>query len=393
MSGCFQTIETSSDSEQASTIEASETSRNCIKNYNPETDYFPDKTDLKYAKGFSVDYHKHYKVVTVKDPWNPEKDKFKYVLFQCGTPAPEGFDDAEIIEIPIESVVALSTTYLSHLDALNLVDRLTGVQDAKNITTPSIRQKIDSGEVVEVARERNVDIEQILALNPDLIVTFGLGTTEAETYSKLLEAGFDVTVNSEYLENTPLGRAEWLKFTALFFNREAKAARIFSEIDREYNRIANLVKTVEERPTVVTEFNYQGTWFVPGGESYVAKFLEDAGADYFWKDNKSTASIPLDFEVVYDVAAAADFWLNVDRNWETKEDAIEDDPRYGNFTAWQTGQIYNYTARVNEHGGNDYWESGVLNPHLILSDLVTIFHPELLPDTEKVYYEKLESRS
>ncbi|OAB61038.1 ABC transporter substrate-binding protein [Leptolyngbya valderiana BDU 20041] len=392
--GCLKTVEPSPTATETSTSDrTSEDRKTCVADYNSDLDYFPDKATIEYAKGFEVDYHKNYKVVTVRDPWNLEKEPFQYVLVQCGTPVPEEFKNSEIIEIPVRSVAALSTTYLSHLDALNLVDRLTGVQDAKTVSTPSIRQRIDSGDIIEVAYNRTIDIEGILALNPDLIVTFGVEATDSESYAKLLEAGFDVAVNSEYLENAPLGRAEWLKFTALFFNREADAERIFSDIARDYNRIAELTKTVEDRPTVFTEFNYQGTWFVPGGESYVAKFLEDAGADYLWKDTDSTASLPLDFEVVYDVAADADFWLNVDRNWDTKEDAIADDPRYRNFEAWQTGQIYNYTARVNEYGGNDYWESGVLNPNVILADLVTIFHPELLPNTEKVYYEKIDGDS
>ncbi len=363
---------------------------NCVSDYNQNIDYFPDKADIKYAKGFEVEYRDNYKIVTVKNPWKGADVSFQYILIQCGTPIPEGFDRAQIVRVPVESVVTLSTTYLGHLDRLKLLDRLVGVSDAKKINTPGVIAKLENNELAEVGTNHTLNIESILNLNPDLTLTFGTGNPQFDSHPKLLEANLNVALNAAYVENSPLGRAEWIKFTALFFNQEAKAEQIFAEVDREYHRIAKRVRDIEDRPTVFTGFNRNGTWYVPGGQSYVAQFLADAGADYLWKDNPERGSIPLDFEVVYDKAVDADFWVKVSQDWQTKSDVVGADPRYANFAAWKSDRIYNNTARVNPHGGNDYWESGVVNPHIILADLVKIFHPEVLDDTEKTYYQKLD---
>ncbi|MBP0001992.1 MAG: ABC transporter substrate-binding protein [Cyanobacteria bacterium SID2] len=362
----------------------------CVSNYDPKTDYFPNKVSIDRAEGFSIEYKNNYKIVTVLNPWKDAEITFQYVLVQCGTPIPKRFDRSQIIEVPVRSVVALSTTYLPHLDKLNLVDRIAGVRDFKQINTQSVIEKIEAKQIAEVGRDRTIDIETILNLNPDIVMTFGTGRSNHDSHPKLREAGLNVALNAEYLENSPLGRAEWLKFTAVFFNRDAEAEAIFTEIEKEYNRIVELVRNVKNRPTVFTGFSYDGTWYVPGGKSYVARFLTDAGASYLWQENPSTGSIPLDFEVVYDKASEAEFWLNFSQSWQTKANAIEDDPRYGSFSAWQLDRMYNNTARVNQYGGNDYWESGIVNPHLVLTDLVKIFHPELMPESEMIYYQKLD---
>jgi iron complex transport system substrate-binding protein len=363
---------------------------NCVSDYNRQVDYFPNKANIKYAQRFEVEYRNNYKIVTVKNPWKGAGVSFQYVLVQCGTPIPEGFDRDRIIRVPVESAVALATPYLAHLDRLQLLDRLVGVSNAKRINTPGVVAKLKTNEIAALGTNPALNIEAILNLNPDLILTFGMGNAQFDTHPKLLEANLNVALNAAYLETSPLARAEWIKFTALFFNREAKAEQIFAEIDREYHRIAKRVRDIKDRPTALAGFNRNGTWYVPGGQSYFARLLADAGADYLWKDNSERGSIPLDFEAVYNKAVNADIWLNVSQAWQTKSDVVDADSRYAHFAAWQGDRIYNNTARVNPHGGNDYWESGVVNPHIILADLVKIFHPEVLDETEKTYYQKLD---
>jgi len=364
----------------------------CVRNYDPSADYFPDKADTTHAAGFTIDYRGHYKVVTVLEPWQDADRGFEYVLVQCGTPVPDGFEAAQVVTVPVRSIVALSTTHLAHLDRLGVVDRLVGTGSADHISTPSVRDRLDRGAAIEVTRNLATNIEAIIGLAPDLVMTHSIGDPEGDVHPVLSAAGLAVVLNAEYVEKSPLGRAEWLKFTAAFFNREAEANALFAAIEREYRAVADRAAAIApgDRPMVVSGFSYQGTWYVPGGESYAARLFSDAGADYPWSETPMSVTIPLDFEAVYDRAGAADIWLNGDPAWRTPTDAIADDPRYGEFRALAAGRYYSHTARTNSTGGNDYWETGPIEPHLVLADLVQIFHPELLPDRELVYYETLE---
>ncbi|TAE55960.1 MAG: ABC transporter substrate-binding protein [Nostocales cyanobacterium] len=366
------------------------TNNTCIQNYNPNQDYFPNKAKINYATGFAVEYHNHYKVVNIKNPWQNAKTQFQYVLVQCGTPTPPGFNQAQIITVPVNSVAALSTTHLPHLDKLGLVDKLIGISNTKQVNTPAVIERIKAGKVTQVGNNSNVDIEKLLALNPDLVTTFGTGNSQTDSYGKLTEAGLKVGINAEYMEDSPLGRSEWLKFTALFFNQEEKAEKIFQEIADKYIKIAEKAQAVKNRPTVFVNFNFKGTWFMPGGKSYVAKYLNDAGGNYLWNDDQSNGSLPLSFEVVLDRAAKADYWLNSRQSWQSLKDVVAEDSRYGDFQAVKTGNIYNNNARVNADGGNDYWEGGISNPDIVLADLIKILHPELLPEHQLFYYRKLQ---
>ncbi|MEM7067164.1 MAG: ABC transporter substrate-binding protein [Cyanobacteria bacterium P01_B01_bin.77] len=365
-------------------------SSSCITDYQADKDYFPDKVQPEYSSGFSVDYHNHYKVVTVIQPWKAADETFEYVLVQCGTPIPDGFEDAQVIQVPVRTVATLSTTYLPHLELLDQIEALVGMDNFDFVYAPAVRQKIDQGELIEFSSGRTLDIERLLVVEPDLVMAYGTGDPDSDSYGRIMQAGLPVALVGEYVETSPLGRAEWLMFTALFFNQEAKAQAIFTDIATEYESLVELTASLAERPTVFTGFSYEGTWYMSGGQSYAAQLLKDAGADYLWADNDSTVSIPLDFESVFDQAAAADVWVNVSQDWLSRGDAIATDPRYGKFDAFKQNNVFNNNIRMNNFGGNDYWESGAVNPHIILADLVKIFHPELLPNHELVYYQPLE---
>jgi len=98
----------------------------------------------------------------------------------------------------------------------------------------------------------------------------------------------------------------------------------------------------------------------------------------------------LDFEVVYEKAHNADYWLPMRNEWHALADVIRTDDRYKDFAVFKSGLVYNANARLNEKGGNGYWESGLLEPHLILADLIHVLHPDLLPKHALKFYKKLE---
>jgi len=362
----------------------------CVQNYNPNQDYFSEKTQIQYAQGFQVEYHKHYKIITVNNPWRDANRSFQYVLVQCGTPVPSGFEPSQVVQVPIQQIAVLSTTHLGHLDSLQLLDTLVGVSNLKLVYSQEVRQHLQKNDVQEIGSNSNLNIEKILDLSPDLITTYGTGNPQHDAHPQLLAAGLKVAINSEYMESTPLGHAEWIKFTALFFNQEQAVNQQFNQIVKEYQSVAAIAQKAQNQPTVITGFNRNGTWNIPGGNSYVAKLLKDAGANYLGADNAESGSIPLSFEAVYDRALNAQVWLNGSRDWTRLQDVARADERYTKLSAFQSGRVFNNNARVNEFGGNDYWQSGTISPHLVLSDLVKILHPELLPEHQLVYYQPLK---
>ncbi len=360
----------------------------CVDNYDPAVDYFPEHISIDYAENLTVEYFNNYKVVTVLAPW-AGADPVQYVLVQCGTPAPAGLDAAAVINVPAGTIVTMSTTYLPFLESLGLLDYLVGHDVFDYVSTEAVRAKIDAGELVEVGEGAGVNVELVLDLDPSLIMTSSAGSLDFDAHPVLEEAGLPVVLTGDYLENSPLGRAEWIKFIALFYNREAAAETIFSDIATQYNDLAALAASVQDKPTVFVNSPWQGTWYMAGGKGFIAHLLADAGADYLWADDDNTGSLFLDFEAVFDRAADADYWVNANGYWSSLDDALAADERFAEFAAFQNGTVWTYNKRVNAFGGNDFFEGGVANPQLVLADLIAIFHPDLLPDHEFVYYQQL----
>jgi iron complex transport system substrate-binding protein len=283
----------------------------------------------------------------------------------------------------------MSTTYLPHLVELGVTEALVGVDTLQYISTPEIIALGKAGKLVEIGSGAQVNVEQVALTAPDLIMTYGSGFPDYDAHPKLIEAGYKVALNGEFAENTPLGRAEWIKFTALFFNAEARANAYFDGVVSEYERLVALTERVSARPSVLINTPFQDVWYIPGGKSFAARFLLDAGASYAWADDESTGSLPLSIEDVFAKASDAEFWVNVGFFGSLK-DLEAADARFAQFAAFKNGKVFNNDKRTNENFGNDYFESGVIRPHVILADLIKIFHPELLPDHELVYYRQLE---
>jgi iron complex transport system substrate-binding protein len=241
-----------------------------VDRYHLNMDYFPDKVHVHYATGFTVSYHHHYKVVTVRNPWRNAKQTFEYVLVQRGTPTPEGYPKAQRIEVPVQRLVTMSTTYLPYLEPFGIADRLVGHSALKQINTPAIVARIAAGQIAEVGSGAGVNVELLLDLNPDLIMTHAVGVPPHDAHPKLLEAGLKVAVNAAYMDTTPLGRTEWMKFVALFFNREAVAEHLFRDIVVAYEHLASLTRQVQIKPTVFDAINlprhvvYAGRQQLPG---------------------------------------------------------------------------------------------------------------------------------
>ena len=352
----------------------------------------PRKGDsyTRYASGFRVQNHESYRLLEVSDPWQQSQHViFSYVLATVGAVVPDSLRAVPIIEIPVQRVIALSTTHVAMIDQLGSAESIVGLSGSKFIYSKAIREGIESGRGEDIGYGQGLDFETIVRLDPDLVFLYGVEGNVMTTLEKLSELGIPAVFCGEYLETHPLGKAEWIMFFSLFYEKEEEAASFFNGIDSAYNVLANLTEGISAKPRVLNGLPWKDTWFMAGGESFAARFMKDAGGNYLWKDNPSTQAIPLDLESVYLRAVNADIWINPGVAGSL-EDIVELDARLGDLAVIHSGQVYNNDARINNTGGNDYWESGTVRPDLVLADLIGMFHPDLLTDHCFVYYRQLK---
>jgi iron complex transport system substrate-binding protein len=362
----------------------------CVKSYQPGVDYFPDKVTPSAADGFGVSYHDTYKVVTVDQPYQGGKP-VSYVLVQCGTPAPKlpgSLASAEVIQIPVTRVDAESTTQLPDFDLLGSVGTLVGVADSGEVNTPSVVARIKAGKITQFEATGTLNTEQVIGTTPDLFLTQGV---QNNAYATLQASGVKVVADTDWLSQTPLGRAQWIEFVSLFLNKEATATRQYDKIASAYDKLVALAATVTTRPTVIEGDEYKGTWYAAGGASYVAAELKDAGASYVYAGNTSTGSISVSIEDILKVASRAQFWVDANQ-WTSLAQAKASDPRYASLAAFGSDNVWNYYKDVNSGGGNDYYEEGVVRPDLVLGDLIAIFHPSLEPHHQFTFYQQVPGK-
>ncbi len=343
---------------------------------------------IRYSHNFQMSYRGKVVLITVSNPWRDAGEDFHYLLKPRGTATPAGYKGYQVVEVPVRRMVVLSPTYLAFIEQLGLVDKLKGFSDLARVYSKTIRRAARAGKIKNVGRGPNLRVEDVLDLKPDIIFTYATGGFR-DAHPKLLEAGLKVGVCAEYMESHPLGRAEWIKFFALFFNKGAEAEHLFNALESRYLRLASLARKVKKRPTVITNTPFSGHWYVAGGNSFVARFIQDAGGDYIWQDIQRSGSIPMDIELVYNRGLRAEFWLNTGV-WTSLTQARSTAPRLTDFASLRAGKLFNNNRRVNAAGGNDFWESGIMRPDVILADIIRILHPNLLPHHKLYYYRQLK---
>ncbi len=352
---------------------------------------FSTKTDSlnpAFAQNFTVQKQGDLTILSIGEAWRDAKEKFQYVLYPKGSKAPNGFDNAVKIAVPVDRVICTGTSQLAFLDFIGQTEKIVAIADGNYVYNEKIRDKIKSGSIPELGNDQAMNYEKALTVNPELVFAFSFGRTQS--HKKFEELGIPVVMISEFMEDSPLGRAEWVLFMSYFFGTEVQAKIAFDKIAKNYLEIQQLTKNLpkEKQPKVLVGMAQEGSWFVPGGKSFTAKFIEDAGGTYLWADNKEKGGVPIDFEAVLYKAQKADKWLNVVLA-ENKKQLLASDSRYAAFDAFKKSEIYSYTARISENGGYDFYESAIVRPDLVLSDLLFIFHPNLIAKHQLIYYKKL----
>lgn len=344
----------------------------------------------QYARGFRIEEAPGYKTLHVINPWQGSRSiHLQYILTDDPSLIPDSLKLYPVIKIPVKRVICMSTTHVAMLDALGESDAIVGISGSDYISNPSLRSRLDAGSVRDVGADQTLNYELMLSLRPDIVIAYGITAEISGMVNRLEGFGIPVVLNGDYLEDQPLGKTEWIRFLAAFFAGETKADSIFKSVAFSYEKYRDLISDTRKKPSVMTGLPWKDTWYIPGGKSFAAAYIKDAGGTYLWEDLDTREAVPLDLEAIYARAVSADLWINCGAAGSLAE-ISEADRRLNRFKPVNTGRVYNNNARINAAGGNDFWESGVMAPHLILADMISIFHPEVLPAYELVYYQHLE---
>ncbi len=346
---------------------------------------------IEYAKGFTIEkMASGITVIEVSSPWPDAKTAFKYALvpkenLAAITLNKEEFD--AVVYVPISNIVATSTTHIPTLEALGVIDKLVGFPDTKYISSKETRKRIDEGLVKELGNNESINTEMAIALNPEVVFGFSINS-QNKAYETLERSNIPVVYNGDWTEETPLGKAEWIKFFAPFFLKERTADSIFKEISNSYNTAKALAKKAKKQPTVLSGALYKDVWYLPAGKSWAAKFLADANANYPWAHTNQTGSLNLSIESVLAQGQNTDFWISPSQftSYQEMQDASI---HYLQFEAFKAKNIYTFAKTKGETGGLLYYELAPNRPDLVLRDLIHIFHPNLLPEHELFFFKPL----
>ncbi len=343
----------------------------------------------QYAHGFQIEKNSGFTKLSVFNPWgNARNVSFDYYLIEKGKTIPQTLLHEKIIETPVERVICLSTTHIAFLDALEETHTVVGISGSGYVSNSKVRSRMEQGEVPDVGYGQNLNYELIVNQKPELVMVYGVGSEVTNLTQKLEELEIPVIMVAEYLEENPLGKAEWIKFIATLFQKEEQAENYFQNVENEYFRLKTLAANQNRKPKVLVGSPYNDSWWVPGGKSYLANLIADAGGDYLGKTSTSRESYVISFENALVWGSEADVWINMS-NIASKKEIAATDQRFQSFRVFREGKIYNNIKRLGSHGGNDFWESGTVNPHLVLRDLIAVFHPGLIEE-ELTYYQELK---
>lgn len=342
----------------------------------------------EYASGFDIQgaEGRQSVLLTATNPWQgADSVTARLFIARDGEAAPEGFD-GQVVDGEARRIVAMSSTHVAMLDAIGEVGRVVGVSGIDYISNPYIRSHRDR--IGDVGYEGNINYELLLSLDADLVLLYGVnGASGMEP--KLRELGIPFLYVGDYLEESPLGKAEWLVALSEAVGKRETGEKVFADIPVRYNALKQKVAdTVLDAPSAMLNTPYGDSRFMPSAESYAVRLIQDAGGDYIYKKSTGNSSTAIDMEEAYLLASAADVWLNVGAT-NTLDELKRACPKFADTRCLRNGDVYNNNARTNAAGGNDYWESGVVHPDLVLRDLVKIFHPELVEE-DFVYYKKLK---
>jgi iron complex transport system substrate-binding protein len=343
---------------------------------------------VKYAKGFSIVNYEGYAVVTVNNPWPKASKTYKYILKKKNGIVPDSLKNNLTIAVPIQSIVVTSTTHIPSLEMLNEEKSLAGFPNLDYISSEKVRALIDAKKVKELGTNQSLNTELLIDLQPNAIIGYGLDNSNP-TLDNLEKSGLKVLLNGDWNEQTPLGKAEWIKFFGALYDKQKQANEIFSKIEKDYLKTIEIAKKATSKPTILAGDIFEGKWYLPSGTSWGSLILKEANSNYLWQETTGTGSLSLSFETVFEKAKDADFWITSGQ-FSTIKEMTDANPHYSQFKAFQNKNVYSFAGKKGKTGGVLYYELAPNRPDLVLKDLVKILHPELLIGYTPFFFEKLK---
>ena len=338
---------------------------------------------IKYAKGFWLEEREGYVVLNIKDPQESSHTHYQYALVPRGSTV-QTPKDLPVVALPVRSAICMTSLQLSNFIKLGAMDRVVGITSTRFLFNKDMQRQVDEGLTRRIGIEGNFDNEVIMSINPDLML---ISPFKRGGYDAVKDIGIPLVPHLGYKEMTPLGQAEWIKFVGLLLGMEDVANREFDRIEQRYNSLKAMVGEVKYRPVVFSGELRGGVWYAVGRKSFLAKLFHDAGADYFLKDDPRSGGVTLDFETVYNQAESADYWriANSFAGEYCYEALKAQDERYADFKAFKEKHVVYCNMREKP-----FYESMPAEPEVVLADMIRVFHPEILPDHEPVYYDILK---
>ncbi len=357
-----------------------------IKTQKTENTQSVDSLKLTYAKGFAIKFFKNYKEVIVYSPWVKGSEYARYYLVKdINTVTPT---DGTKVKIPLQKIASTSVTHFEFISLLGKINTISGVCSPKLIYNQAIRNRIYKGLISDLGDAFNINVEKTLQLKPEAVMMSGYNQNDPYA-QRVIQAQIPVLFNNEWMETSLLARAEWIKFVGALYDKDKAADSIFSLIEKRYNDIKSKATGIKTKPTIMVGSNFRGTWYMSGGRSFMGKLFADAGANYYFSNDTSSGSLPLNVESVLKDFSQTDIWLNCSFN--SINDLVNADAKHALFNPVKTGRVYNFNKRMLPSTANDFWESSVARPDILLSDVIAILHPDILPHYQLVYAQKLLS--
>lgn len=343
---------------------------------------------IQYASGFELYRYKDFSMLKITQPWPGKKTDDVYILHQDPTKIPDSLKNYTAIQVPIKNIIVTSTTHIPPLEMLGVEQTLLGFPGTDFISSIKTRKRIDEGKIKNLGQNESINVEQVISLQPNILVGFGIDSHNP-TMDLLKNNGIKILFNGDWTETSPLGKAEWIKLFGALYDLDQKANVLFDEIVSDYQKCLDLVKNVSNIPTVMSGGMYQGVWYTPQGESWAANFYQQAKTHYIWKDSQGTGSLSLPFEVVYEKAKNADYWIDV-AQYGSLSEMIKDNPHYQEFTSFKNKKVYSSSVKKGAKGGIWYYEWAPMRPDLVFKDIIKITHPELLPNYQLYFFTPLQ---
>jgi iron complex transport system substrate-binding protein len=358
----------------------------CKKETKKITSNLESSISIKYAKGFSLNIENGVKKLIIYTPYQNTNKTSEYII---SSESLEGKRKTNHIHVPISKMVITSTTHVPMVELLGEEKSIVGFPYAKYVSSEKTRTLIDNGKIKEIGKESSLNTEILLDLQPDLVVGYSVSSAD-KSLTTIEKSGISVIYNGDWLEETPLGRAEWIKFFGVLYDKEKEADSIFNSIEKNYLNAKALASKTEKQPTILSgAIMNKDIWNLPAGDSFVAQFLKDANLNYLWQNTEGKGSLSLSFESIFDKGANADFWI-APGYFSSKEQMLQNNQIYQQFGAFKEDKIYTPSTKKGTTGGIIYYELAPTRPDLVLKDLIKITNPDLLKNYQLTFFEKMQ---